>query len=108
MILTSVIYLGSTLRLTESIEAINIVYVSLIMIIISVVLYNKIEFKYNGFTLTLMYLFLVFGIVASLINQDVDVLMRTIVFFILFLSTNVFMPSYFKEKTEKIILRIIV
>lgn len=100
-----ILFLGSTLRLTETwaSSGISIVYVSLILILLTIVFFKKKEIKYNGLAMILMYLFLVFGALSALVNGDARTLMRAGVFFFLFISANVLIPSYFKEKTNIII-----
>lgn len=86
---------------------IMIVYASLILIILSIVLYKQFEIKYNKSIFILMYLFVFFSFLAALFNGDAKLFVKAIMFFVLFLSTNIIIPSLLKGETVKILAKLI-
>jgi len=109
MILLSILFSSSTLYLIEEWGTLSIVflYSSLITLIFSAIFIKKFKFKYNDIALFLMLVFLISGILSSLINQDSDLFLRAVIYFILLISANIVIPSYLDIETEKITTRLI-
>ncbi|HLQ82681.1 MAG TPA: hypothetical protein VK121_02380 [Pseudogracilibacillus sp.] len=107
--LISITISASTLYLKEEwgTFSLTILYLTLIIIMISISLFTKVKYKYNSVTLFLMLVFLIFGIIASLYNQDLDLFLRANIYFILLISANIVIPSWLNEDTEKVITKII-
>ena len=104
-LLLSTVFLFSTLRITDEWApiSIEITYLTLFIVVLSIFIYKDKVLIYNKITFVLMFILLIFGILSSLVNSDVDSLMRVAVFYVLFISMNIFVPSYFKGNTEKIV-----
>lgn len=96
-----------TLSMTDYVKSISLIYVIFILLILSVGLFKKITLKVNYKLIILMFIFIIFGAIASLINQDINVILRTLMFFIMFISLGIMVPSYYQDETEKAVIKIV-
>lgn len=106
----ALLFLTGSLRMVNGWDSVGIttLYFSLFLTLSTILLFKKVELKYNQVTFVLMYLFLLFSILSALVNQDVKVCVRAAMFFVMFLSVNVVIPSYLTVDSERAIVKVIV
>ena len=107
--ITGVLFLAATMRLTNSGPSfwLSTVYATLFLLLLSVILFKKIDLKFNSFIIFLISLFFIFGLMSAPVNSDRDIFFRIIMLTILLIVSIIFIPSYFREDTEKILIRLI-
>lgn len=105
----TVLLFFSSFRLTTlyNLGGITIVYLLLFMMLLFVFFYKRIRIKFNSFSVLTFYIFCLFALFSSLLASDSGILFRSVVFLIMFLSTNIFIPSYYKERTKEVVVRAI-
>lgn len=96
-------FTSSTSLTKEWIGSNTAVYIFLLLPLIYLVFFKKIKFEYNSKLTLLIILFTFVSMFSALINSDLNIFFSAIGYSVLFLVATVIIPTYYKNKTGKIV-----
>lgn len=86
----------------------TVVYISLVILLSLLAFFKRVEVKYNPILVLVISAFTLLCSGAAVINSDAALLYSTIGYIVLFLSTMIVIPSYFKDSSGKVVILTII